>query len=219
MQSGSFVFEEEAFKASGLCDSEAIAVYVNKLEGLRHDLVRQITCDPDPGCRAEAIFRLLWRLNPLRYRPGASFRFNHVIDAQSRNEIGPIGNCLGLTILYHSLLRRIEVDSGAFFLENGFGLGPHVLSFIKTNSRIIQVENILPNGFGYEGHLEDAEAVRWGERELVADIYHSAANELFEKGRFEEALENYKRALDLNPEYERAQLNMRIVIDKMEAGK
>lgn len=55
----------------------------------------------------------------------------------------------------------------------------------------------------------------WGDREVVADIYHSVGNELFEKDELTKALINYDKAINLNPRYEKAQLNKAILIDKL----
>jgi hypothetical protein len=213
----SFDFDEEALKASGVSEERRLDLYLKRLCALRKDLHRCVPSNPDPFRRAEALFHLLWSLNPVRYKAGAPFRLNDVIDAHVKEEIGPIGNCLGLTVFYRSLLLGMAVGAGALFLENGFGLGPHVLTLLEREGEIIHVENTLSNGFAYQGQLRGPEGQRWGDRELVADIYHSAANESFQKGRFEEARRNYQRALDFNPGYERARLNMTILIDKMES--
>jgi len=73
----------------------------------------------------------------------------------------------------------------------------------------------LPDGFDYRGHRVQRERIRWGDRELIADIYHSVANELFEKGDFVEALKNYDMAIRFNPQYEKARLNKEILLDKL----
>jgi len=90
-----------------------------------------------------------------------------------------------------------------------------VLTILKTEESTIDIENILPDGFDYKGHLDDPSRIRWGDRELVADIYHSQGNELYEKGDYIEALKSYDRAIDLNPLYEKARLNKAILLDRM----
>ena len=107
----------------------------------------------------------------------------------------------------------------ALYLENAFGMGPHVLTVLKTEDSIIDIENIFPDGFDYKGHLDNPSRTRWGDKELVADIYHSLGNELFSKGELIKALENYDRAIHLNPRYEKARLNKAILLDKMEMGE
>lgn len=104
-------------------------------------------------------------------------------------------------------------------MENAFGIGSHVLTLVKTEGFLIDVENILPDGFDFKGHLANPSRIRWGDRELVADIYHSLGNEFFKKGRFIEALNNYDRAIKLNPQYEKAHLNKAILLNRMGGTK
>jgi tetratricopeptide (TPR) repeat protein len=107
------------------------------------------------------------------------------------------------------------IFSEALYIENAFGRGSHVLTLLAVENSLIEVENILPDGFDYKGHLDNPSRVRWGEKELVADIYHSVGNELFFKGAYMEALRNYDKALYLNPRYEKARMNRLILLDKM----
>jgi tetratricopeptide (TPR) repeat protein len=168
---------------------------------------------------AEPLFRWLWAGRPNRYQSHGNFKLKDVIDAQLSRGDRAVGNCLGLTLLYHCLLRRTGVRADGLYLENGFGKGPHVLTILDTGATSIDVENIFQNGFDYKGHLSDPSRTRWGDRELVSDIYHSLANELLEKGRFALALKNYEKAIALNPQYEKARLNRVILLDRMEMEK
>ncbi len=111
------------------------------------------------------------------------------------------------------------MNANALYLENAFGIGPHVLTLLQTEASTIDIENILPDGFDYKGHLDDPSRMKWGDRELVADIYHSLGNELFLKGEWTEALEKYEMSLHLNPEYEKARLNKVILLDKLEMDR
>jgi lipoprotein NlpI len=53
----------------------------------------------------------------------------------------------------------------------------------------------------------------------VADIYQSRGTDLFEKGELGEALRNYDMALNLNPRYEKVELNRAILLDQMKTKK
>jgi tetratricopeptide (TPR) repeat protein len=53
--------------------------------------------------------------------------------------------------------------------------------------------------------------------ELIADIYHSIANSLFEQRELELAIESYDKAIRLNPEYTKARLNKGIAL--VESGR
>jgi tetratricopeptide (TPR) repeat protein len=110
----------------------------------------------------------------------------------------------------------MSIDAEALYVENAFGIGPHVLTMVSTEGLLIDIENILPDGFDFKGHLANPSRIRWGNRELVADIYHSLGNECFGKGKFVEALENYDRAIQLNPQYEKARINKVIAFGKID---
>ena len=99
-----------------------------------------------------------------------------------------------------------------------FGLHPHLLTHLKIEHSSIDIDNMLPDGFDYKGYINEPSRVLWGHAELVADVYHSVGNELFEQGALSEALVNYDKALELNPHYERARLNRVILFDRMKMG-
>lgn len=94
-------------------------------------------------------------------------------------------------------------------------MAPHVLTLLPIENSFIDVENILPDGYDYQGHLNHPSRIRWGDKELVADIYHSKGNEYFYKNEWNKALENYEICLRLNPNYEKAHLNQAILLDKI----
>ena len=170
---------------------------------------------PDPVRKGELLFKWLWRGRPGRYRSHGYFKLDDVIDAQLSRGDNAVGNCLGLTLLYNCLLRRAGAKAEALYLENGFGKGPHVLTILDARGSSVDIENIFPNGFDYKEHLNDPSRTRWGDPELVADIYHSVANDLFEKGQWVDALKNYEAAVKLNPHYEKARLNRVILLDRI----
>lgn len=160
------------------------------------------------------VFNSLWKERPNRYLTQGQFRFNQVIDAQLDCPNQPVGNCLGLTLLYNCLLRRIGIRAQALYLENAFEVGPHVLTFLRIDDLEIDVENILADGFDYNGHKENPDRVEWEDKELVADIYQSAGTESFQEKRFQEALRNYDLALKFYPGYEKARLNKSILLSR-----
>lgn len=210
-----FNLEKEAFLASGIEKKEEIAFYILKLDHLLQKFIAKTPLPPDLISRAKALFQWLWIEKPARYKPHGSFKLNDVIDAQLSEDSQTVGNCLGLTLLYHCLLKKIGIHPEALYLENAFGIGPHILTLLKIKECSVHVENILPDGFDYKGHLGDSTRTKWGDKELVADIYHSLGNECFEKGEFIEALKNYETAIKLNPQYEKAHLNKIILLDRI----
>jgi tetratricopeptide (TPR) repeat protein len=210
-----FDLAKEALRASGLKHEKRIGAYLDRLALLS----RRFSLDSDAAlsdsARAAGLFDALWRHRAGRYRAHGNYRLNQVIDAQLKDGNHAVGNCLGLTVLYNCLLERIGIQAEALHLQNAFSRGPHVLTLLRIGGRTIQIENIFPHGFDYQEHRHDSAAERWGPKELVADIYHSAGNELFEQGRFNPALDNYNMALKLNPRYESARLNKAILRDRM----
>ena len=214
-----FDFKKQALIASGLKGENRLAAVTDRLEFILQPFLLYNSDSLSIRTRAKNLFDWLWKQKPGRYLPNGHYRLDKVIDAQSKNGNHPVGNCLGLTLLYNSLLEMIGIQAEALHLQNGFGRGPHVASLLKIGDDIIHIENILAQGFDYKGHLHDPSAERWSPKELVADVYHSTGNILFYKGEFSKALKNYQKALKLNPHYESARLNIAIVTDRLRGGR
>jgi tetratricopeptide (TPR) repeat protein len=212
---GAFNLEKEALLASGIIEKSRLDAYADKIDHLQRQFVHEIKPTSDPVTRARALFTWLWIEKPNRYKSHGNFRLNDVIDAHLNKDSQSVGNCLGLTMLFNCLLRRMGIEAEALYLENAFGIGPHVLTLLQTKDFSIDIENILPDGFDYQGHLSNPSRMRWGDRELVADIYHSLGNEYFEKGEWTEALKNYETSIHLNPHHEKTHLDKTILLDKM----
>ena len=212
----SFDLEREALIASGLKEGDRITRYLTRLQHLHVQFLSNVTTSDSALTRAKQLFDWLWNDRPNRYRPKGSYRLYEVIDTQISGESESVGNCLGLTLLYNCLLRKSGIKAKGLNLENAFGTRPHVLTFLKAERLTIDVENIVPEGFDYKGHLKNLSRTVWGDKELVADIYHSLGNDFFEKQEFNSALFHYDLALKLNPEYEKARMNKVILLDKME---
>lgn len=211
--------EEEALLASGIRERSKIVFYLAELDRIYQQFLHRMIPPPDPVDKARALFTWLWNSKPNRYKPQGNYRLNEVIEAQLKEGDNSVGNCLGLTSLYNCLLRKIDIYAEVLYVENAFGIGPHVLTLLQTEKTVIDVENILPDGFDYRGHYNHPARTIWTDRELIADIHHSVANEHFEKGNFIEALKNYDIAITFNPRYEKAHFNKAILLDKMEKGR
>ncbi len=210
--------EQEALFSSGIRDQEALRFYTAKLDFLFEQFLPQIKLPVDPIAGARALFDWLWEQKPNRYERHGHFRLSEVIDAQADQGDHPVGNCLGLTLLYHCLLRRVGIHAEAVHLENAFGTAPHVLTLLQEETLLMDIENILPEGFDYKGHLQNPSRTRWGDKELISDIYHSLGNEALERENWTGALRNYEMAIRLNPRYEKAYLNRTMLMDKLRMG-
>jgi len=210
----SFCLEKNALIASGITKDDLIATYVRKLYKLHQQFIHEMNHISDALTTAKALFDWLWIKKPERYASHGHYRLHHAIESQLSKSIIAVGNCLGLTLLYNCLLQRVGIDAQALYVENAFGIGPHVLTILKAGELQVDIENIRPDGFGYKGHINDPSRTIWGGQELVADIYHSQGNECYKKGDYNEALRNYDMAIKLNPRYERACLNKAIAVDR-----
>jgi len=207
--------EEKALLASGVKDRLRIAEYTEKLDHLQHKILSRLGGEQNPMVKAKIVFDWLWLEKPFRYVLSGSYKLNEVIDAQVSELKRTVGNCLGLTVLYNCLLQRLGIRAGAVYLESAFNKGPHVLTSLTLYERMIDIENILPDGFDYKGHFTNQSRVPWGNRELVSDIYHSQGNDFFNEDHCAEALQSYDMAINLNPAYEKAYLNKAILLDKL----
>ncbi|MBW1802619.1 MAG: tetratricopeptide repeat protein [Deltaproteobacteria bacterium] len=207
--------DRNALIASEPVNEDRIAGYIEKLDRLYEKFASELKITGEEIKTARAIFDWLWSKKPSRYQRHGPFKLHQVIDAQMSASAQTVGNCLGLTLLYHCLLRRSGIRAEAIYIENAFDIGPHVLSSLTFDDCTIDVENILPDGFGFQGHLRNPSRIRWGDRELVADIYLCLGNECFEKDDLGGALRNYEKALALNPDYEKAHLNKIIAMGKL----
>jgi len=215
-----FDLEKEALTASGVTDRDLMISYIDKLRCLHRQFSRQSSLQENPHDIARELFKWLWKGRRFRYRPRGNFLLHKVLDSQLDRKMPPVGNCLGLTLLYNCLLIRMGIDAEALYIHNAFGIGPHVLTLLRMGDQRIDVENIFSDGFNYPGHLKHPLRVRWGSQELVAEIYNSLGNLCFEQGRLQKALRNYDMALGVSRNHEMAGLNKLILLDKMkESGQ
>ena len=198
-----------ALIASGVNEVREFNRYMAKIDQLCQEIAHSLKGSEVE--RAKEIFHWLWKSKPHRYQQRGNFKLNDVIDAQL-GETEIVGNCLGLTVLFNVLAQRFGLKVKAVHLEYAFGIGPHVFTVLHAESRSIDIEHSLPYGFDYRGHKGTPQREEWGDRELVADIYHSVANSSAEQGDWEDAIEGYDKALRLNPEYNKARLNKGIAL-------
>jgi len=211
-QGGKIDLAQGALIASGVSSKRVLAQYLARIDQLCLQIGAEATpCHSDDLEKAKAIFNWLWQAKPRRYQYQGNFKLTDVLDAQL-GEKDEVGNCLGLTLLYNVLGQRFNLRVEAVQLEDAFGLGPHVFTVLHVLGRSIDIENVFPHGFDYCGHLGNPQRQEWGDRELIADIYHSIANSLFEQRELERAIESYDKAIRLNPKYTKARLNKGIAL-------
>ena len=164
---------QAVFIASGV-NSSQLKEYMNFFFNMITDLRNHVK-GHDKVKNAETIFNRMWRTKPNRYELEGNFRLTEVVDAQL-DKTEKIGNCLGLTILYNSLAQELSLSMKAAHLDNFMG-HPHVFSILYTETSMIPIENIFPNGFDYDPHKHHPQLVEWDNIHLIADLYNSRANE------------------------------------------
>ena len=211
----SWNFLREVLLASGIKGKNLQENYGQELDQILKQFLTIMNPPPSPVAIARKLFVFLWQEKPARYKPSGHYRLGSVINAQLSKEVPAVGNCLGLTLLYNCLLGELGILTQALYLENAFDRGPHVLTLFPVGGTMIDIENILPEGFDYQGHRFNPLRTRWGEQELVADVYFSVGNELFERGEYKGALKNYDKPIKFNPRCEKAYFNKLILLDKM----
>ena len=200
---------EGALVASGVSGERQMQRYRAKVAGICRAIAPAGAADDVE--RAKQAFHWLWKSKPHRYQRGGNFGLGDVIDAQlGRSEM--VGNCLGLTILYNVLAQRLGLEVRAIYLDDAFGVGPHVLTSLRVGERSIDIENTLSNGFDYAGHRDSPRRQQWGDRELVADVYHSMGNRFFYRGELNRAIQNYDEAIRLSPGYATPRFNKGIAL-------
>jgi len=212
LEGGKIELDQGALIASGVETEHVFNSYLSRIDQLCQRIdAEAFRSKGSDAERAKEIFHWLWRTKPYRYHYGGNFKLTDVLDSQL-GEKDKVGNCLGLTVLYNVLCQRFGLEVKAVQLEHAFGLGPHVFSVLYVGGRCIDIENVFPYGFDYRGHEGDPQRREWGSGELVADIYHSMANSFFEQGKLNSAIENYDKAIALNPKYSKARLNKGIAL-------
>jgi len=200
-----------ALIASGVKNQVDLDKYLAKLNTLYQQVAPEIPAASELRI-AGALFDCLWREKRNRCERRGSYRLTEVLDAQLDPKIEKVGNCLGLTVLYHVLAQRLGLKLKAVHVEDAFGQGPHVFSILYTGRGTIDIEHILPHGFDFKGHLHNPGRTEWGDAGLIADIYHSTGNKLFEQGNHKEAVQSYSKAIRLNPGYTKAHLNRALAL-------
>ncbi|MBE0480537.1 MAG: hypothetical protein IBX68_06115 [Dehalococcoidia bacterium] len=199
-----------ALVASGITSALRLDQYLMKIGGFGRRL-GEACPSGDQEAVGRYLFEALWLSKPQRYEVGGKFRLNECLEAQLDPSAERVGNCLGLTILYNVFAGELGLTVKAAHVEEAFGLGPHVFSLLYSGKKVLDIENIFPGGFDYKEHSTRGR-MNWDNRSLIADIYCSAGNEAFENGDLKKALGNYRRALLMNPAFQRANLNRGITL-------
>lgn len=206
LQNKTVSLEKGALIASGLKDRNSLYSYFQKLSRILDDMQLK-KVNGDEYTRGKYLFDWLWLCKPKRYRSRGPFCLTDVIDAHINKNTYGVGNCLGLALFFNVLAKRIGLKVEAVYTEDEFGGSPHVRSVIVIQGKTIDVEHMTPAGYDFKESRSVIKKVSWYDRELIADIYHSLGNLLYDEGKYDEAVLNYDKALLLNPRYTKAFIN------------
>ncbi|MDY6918308.1 MAG: tetratricopeptide repeat protein [Chloroflexota bacterium] len=204
---------EGALLASGVRDERAFTTCLTGIEHLSRHVASAVEGDDED--RARGLFLWLSESTPRRWQRGGSYRLSDVVDAQLGGRAG-VGNCLGLTLLYNVLAQEMGLRVTAVHLEDAFAAGPHVFTVLRTKERSFDIEHMFPSGFDFPGHRDSPGRDDWGDRELIADVYHSRGCDHAERHEWKDAADCYRKALQLNPRYVRARLNTGIALVELD---
>jgi tetratricopeptide (TPR) repeat protein len=189
---------------SGLKTDELILSYQNKIDNIFErftkkctDMSSSVHSKPPAYLHlsiAKCLFEYLWTSKPKRF--GRHFLLTDVVDAQlDPNVHRLVGTCVGLTSLYSVLGLRAGLN---LFLLSGLD---HLLSRLRVGRQTIDIDHTDPQGFdcrNHEGFREFALPT------IIANVLNSRGLESERTGEFAAAMEDYRKALLVNPEYANA---------------
>src|SRR3989338_1009414 len=206
-KAGNASVEKTLLVISGLSTEDAVEQYVAKLDKIEKDFKRKNSRKKRNYIIARALFNYLGEIKDDRYN--SDFLLADIIDNQlSEDPNQTVGNCVGLTSLYTVLGQRIGLD--LYVLASNF----HILSCMTENDKEIIIENT--DRFGFDIAHPKPNFKKEELSALVAATLHSRGIDKYTHNRYQEAIKDYDRAIELNPEDKNA-LNNRGVA-KQEIG-
>ena len=202
LKSGKDVSLERALLiVSGCKTEEEIAVYVEKLDQIQDDIHRFLRHVNHPerdedDFKAKFIFDYLWEKKTKRFND--NLFLTDVIDAQvSENKNEKIGNCVGLTSLYTVLGLREGFDLSILVNRD------HILNRLRTEKGVYDIENTNIVGFGLKKKGSREEPIE----NIVSHVLFSRGCRKFDSKYYVEALDDYTKAIELNPGHAQAYIN------------
>lgn len=204
LKAGRQVDIERALLIASGCDTEEkISEYKAKLDELERQCKAYAGITGSDKETARVLHEFLWLGKPSRYN--GNFLLTDVVDAQmSMQDIG-VGNCLGLSSLYAVLGIRNGLELAVLINDK------HVILRLIQEDSLIDIDNTGHNGFGIATYgIRDSKYEKLMNKSLlalVAGMYNSRGGIKDKLGKFEEAIENYCRAIEINPDYASAYNN------------
>ena len=192
--------EDALLIASGVDSEEKLVEYKKKLGFIEADFVKKKGKRDDAFLLARDLFNYFWETKPERYN--GNFLLTDVIDAQLNPDAKGVGNCVGLTSLYSVVGSRLGLELKVSFIEADYDGKGHVFSRLCVKEEIVDIENTNDGGFNFQHAGETRDLSH-----LVCETYHSRGTVNYWSSRFDEAIADYDKAIELNPNYSAAYNN------------
>ena len=190
-KAGNASVEKTLLVISGLSTEDAVKQYTAKLDTIEKDFKRKNSVGKLNYIIARALFNYLGETKDDRYN--SDFLLADVIDNQlSEVPNQTVGDCVGLTSLYTVLGQRIGLDLSILISID------HVLNCMNEKDREIIIENTDRFGFDIAHPKHDFKKEKLSA--LVATTLNSRGLDKYEHNRYQEAIKDYDRAIELNPD-------------------
>ncbi len=204
IKQGEFSVERTLLIISGLNSENQINEYKKKIEIIETDFKkflekRDINKNPTNHKNqqyqsAKSLFNYFWEVKPNRYN--LDFLLTDVIDNQLSKDKG-VGNCLGLTSLYSVLGLRLGLNLSILFSND------HIFNLLGKNVLIDNVKDYgfdIPLIYPYDQkfYLEFQKA---DFSALISGVYNEKGNVKCDLGDVKGAMEDFDKAIELNPKY------------------
>ncbi|MDI6737566.1 MAG: tetratricopeptide repeat protein [Nanoarchaeota archaeon] len=185
--------------ASGCDTEEKVSEYMAKLDELEKRLDKYAPNWGNAEQTITNIHNLFWqRGHP--YLEARAFEIGDAIDAKQAEE--PVGNCAILSALYASLALRKGLEVQALVMPE------HIALRVMNGDKPIDIETTKRGGFAWFGYsgIEGLAPIA-----LISCMLNNRGNAKADQWRLEEAIEDYTKALEINPKHAGA-LNNRGVV-------
>lgn len=209
-----FFLETALLRLSGLETADALSAWQSKI----HAIFLRFLEKSEPGIPphsfkpppylhfdvARRLFEYLWISKPRRF--GTPFLLTEVVEAQLDPDGGrPVGTCVGLTSLYSVLGLRAGLRLSLLLNAD------HVMTRLRVGDRFFDLDHTDPLGFDCRSG-EGFRELPLGTLSAVVLNCRGLRHE--SRGRIDEAMEDYQRAIAIHPEYANAlnnRANMRVL--------
>ena len=175
-------------------DEDGIREYTRKIDGIQEEFLEHLSekskanADASLSKRDIAIL-LLEHIHKNTMTERDVFSLKHTIDSYLAGQV--TGNCLALTSLYTVLGLRNSLDLAVLYSTE------HILCELTIDSKHYPIETTGKDGFNFA----NIDYSRAGLNALVATAFISRGVAKSKLGLKKEAIEDYNRAIELEPKY------------------